>query len=319
MELVGIGNALMDVIAFVDEDLAPSLGFHNNAVVHMNRERLGKIVEALGDTVVSAGGGAANTMRAASLLGLRAAFVGCVGEDDFGSRYREDIAGSGVDCFLALSGSPTGLYCSLIRPDGGRTLLVAPGAALDLVLAEIPEAAFRSGALLYLDGFLIGDRRFFMDCLARAEAAGMTVALDLGSQNLVRADREFLLELLSRSVDLVFANEDEFTALVDLPLREGLELLSGEDIEIVIKRAERGAVWARCGDIIDSPVRELWPVDQTGAGDAFAAGFLAARDRGLPPERCLRLGNRIAEEVLAVPGLGVDQARLCRALSLVTE
>jgi sugar/nucleoside kinase (ribokinase family) len=319
MELVGIGNALMDVIAFVDEDLAPSLGFHNNAVVHMDRQRLGLIVEALGATVVSAGGGAANTMRIAALLGLGASFVGCVGEDDFGSRFREDIARSGVDCLLTLSGSPTGLYCALIRPDGGRTLLVSPGAALDISFAELPETTFRSGELLYLEGFLLGDHGFFLDCLSRAKAAGMKVALDLGSQSLVREQRDFLLELIPRSIDLVFANEDEFTALVDLPLREGLELLSDDDIEIVIKRAERGAVWACGGEIVDSPVRELWPVDETGAGDAFAAGFLAARDRELPPERCLRLGNRIAEEVLAVPGLGVDPARLGRALSLMSD
>ncbi|HUW39822.1 MAG TPA: adenosine kinase [Rectinemataceae bacterium] len=318
MELVGIGNALMDVIAFVDEDLAPSLGFHNNSVVHLDRRELGRVLDLLGETVVSAGGGAANAMRTAALLGLRTAFVGCVGEDDLGIRYRDDMALSGVDCRLCRSTRPTGVYCALIRPDGGRTLLVAPGAALDLSRAEIPASIFRPGAFLYLEGFLAHRRELLEDCAVRAEAAGMTVALDLGSQTLVRAKRDFLLDFISRSVDLLFANEDEFAALVDLPLREGLGLLDDE-LEIVIKRAERGALWASGGAVVESPVRELWPVDETGAGDAFAAGFLAGRTQGLPPERCLRLGNRIAEEVLAVPALGVDPKRLGRAASLVTE
>lgn len=319
MELVGIGNALMDVIAFVDEDGAPSLGFHNNAVVHMESERLRPLVERLGNSVISAGGGAANAMRAAALLGLKAAFVGCVGEDELGARYRDELARAGVECLLAQSGAPTGIYCALIRPDGGRTLLVAPGAARDIGLAGPPAAAFRPNGLLYLEGFLAEDRGFFMECIARARQVGMSVVVDLGSQMVVRAQRDFLLELLSRSVDLLFANEDEFAALVDLPLREGLELLSDLDVEIVIKRAERGAVWARAGALIDSPVREVWPVDQTGAGDAFAAGFLAGRDRGLPPERCLRLGNRVAEAVLSVPALGVDAESLVKAAWAVTD
>jgi len=319
MEIVGIGNALMDVIAFVDEDAAPSLGFHNNAVVHMDRHELGRIVERLSEAVMSAGGGAANTMRTAALLGMRTSFAGCVGEDELGARYRDELAQSGVECLLTKSCSPTGVYCALIRPDGGRTLLVAPGAALDIWLAKLPSAAFRPDAMLYLEGYLISERGFFMDCVSRAKEAGMSVALDLGSQALVRAERDFLLELIPRSLDLLFANEDEFSALVDLPMREGLELLSDLDIEIVIKRAERGAVWARSGLIIDSPVREVWPVDQTGAGDAFAAGFLVGRDRGLPPERCLRLGNRVAEEVLAVPALGIDAERLVRAALAVAD
>ena len=317
MEIVGIGNALMDVIAFVDDDTAPALGFHNNVVAHIDRQRLAGLVASLPGAVMSAGGGAANTVRAAALLGGRACFVGCVGVDELGEQYASDLRGSGVECLLSRSGSPTGVYCALVRPDGGRTLLVSPAAALDLSLGPAPDGAFRRGALLYLDGFLASEHGFLMECITRGKSAGMSIALDLGSQGLVRAQRDFLLELIPQSLDYIFANEDEFAALVDLPMREGLELLSDLDIEFVIKRADRGAVWARSGSIVDSPVRELWPVDETGAGDAFAAGFLSARTRGLPPERCLRLGNRVAEEVLAVPGLDLDPGRLSRAADSV--
>jgi sugar/nucleoside kinase (ribokinase family) len=313
MEIVGIGNALMDVIAFVDEAYAPMLGFHNNAVVHFERSRLDSILADLPDTTVSPGGGVANTVRAAAYLGATAAFAGMVGEDDYGAKYEEELAASGVESFLSRSGDGTGIYCALIRPDGGRTLLVAPGAALDICLESPRDGLFRPGALLYLECFLLSDRAFFMDCLRRARAAGMETAMDLASRALTAANRDFILDLLPKYCDVLFANEDEFVALAGLPLREGLELFAGWDIEIVVKRAEMGAVWAKDGRVVSSPVREMRPVDETGAGDAFAAGFLYGRSLGLPPERSLRLGNRVAEEILCVPGFGVDPERVRRA------
>ena len=314
MEIVGIGNALMDVIAFVDEAYAPKLGFHNNAVVHLARSDLSPILADLPDANVSAGGGVANTLRAAAYLGATAAFSGMVGEDDFGKRYEEELVASGVEPFLGHSGHETGVYCALIRPDGGRTLLVAPGAALDIGFEPPRDELFRPGALLYLECFLLSDRAFFMNCLRRARVAGMEIALDLASRALTAANREFLLALLPGNCDVLFGNEDEFVALTDLPLREGLDLFAEWGIEIVVKRAEMGAVWAKGGSLVVSPVREMRPVDETGAGDAFAAGFLYGRSLGLAPERCLRLGNRVAEEVLGVPGFGVDPKRIHRAV-----
>lgn len=310
MEIIGVGNSLMDVIAFVDEAYAPKLGFHNNAVVHLERSRLDPILAELEEATVSAGGGAANTARAASALGAEAFFAGMVGEDEFGARYRDDLLDSGVEPFLSLSGAPTGVYCALIRPDGGRSLLVSPSAALDLTLEAPSDELFRPGAILYLEGFLIRERSFFMDCLRRAREAGMEIAIDLASRDLVAHNRDFILALLPDYCDLLFANEDEFSALCDLPIREGLGLFSEGKMELLVKRAELGAVWARGGSIVSSPVREVQPVDATGAGDAFAAGFLFGRSQGLPPERSLRLGNRIAEELLCVPGFGVDPDRL---------
>ncbi|MDP3176262.1 MAG: adenosine kinase [Spirochaetaceae bacterium] len=313
MEIVGIGNALMDVIAFVDEAFAPAHGFHNNAVAHLDRERLDGVLFDLRDPVTSAGGGAANAVRVASMLGSRAAYVGCVGRDGRGDRFREDLQVDGVDPILSFADEPTGVYCALVRPEGGRTLLVCPGAALRLTDCAPPDAVFQKGAILYLEGFLLGNRGYFFSCLSRAREAGMEIALDLGSHSLVRAQRDFILEILPEYCDILFANQDEFEALCGLSLREGLGLLGSESLTTVVKLAEKGAVWSRGGISYESPVRAIAPVDETGAGDAFAAGFLVGRSLGLPPERCLRVGNRMAEEVLNVPGLGVDSERLRKA------
>lgn len=318
MELVGIGNALMDVIAFVDDDFAPSLGFHNGTTVHMPPDRLISVLDRIEGPVMSSGGGAANTARVASILGSRASFVGSVGDDSWGKAYRKDLGEAGVELILASSPAPTGFFISLVRPDGGRTVLVAPGAALDLSLEGPPPGIFRKDGILYLEGFLLHDRSFFVSCIEAARASGMQIAVDLGSFSLVEAQRDFILEILTDYCDWLFANEDEFCALTGLPLAEGLDLLADSGPALIVKLSERGAIYAR-GDLrLESPVRALYPVDETGAGDAFAAGFLSAASLGLPPERCLRLGNRIAEEVLLVPGLSVDPERLKRAFASVT-
>jgi sugar/nucleoside kinase (ribokinase family) len=317
MEIVGIGNALMDVIAFVDEAYAPSLGFHNNAVAHLDSASLRAILEGLPDVSVSAGGGAANAVRTAACLGATAAFAGMVGEDKLGTAYADELQASGVESLLSFSEAENGVYCALIRPEGGRTLLVSPGAALGLSLESLRDVVFRPGAILFVECFLLRDRAFFMECLKRARAAGMEIAIDLSSHMLTAKNRDFLLAVLPDFCDVLFANDDEFVALASLPLREGLERFADGDLEIVVKRAEMGAVWAHEGRIVSSPVREMRPVDETGAGDAFAAGFLYGRSLGLAPERCLRLGNRVAEEILGVPGFSIDPERLRQAAAEV--
>jgi len=317
MDVVGIGNALMDVIAFVDEDFAPSLGFHNNSTVHLERSRLELVLEALDRPYLTAGGGAANMAKTAATLGLASAFVGALGQDRYGDLYRADFEAARVCSRFSISDESTGVYCALIKPDGGRTLLVAPGAAGYVTRQAPPADLFSKEAILYIEGFLLRDRRFFLSTLETARSAGMRIAIDLGSQSLVQASRGFILDLLPDYCDYLFANEDELEALSELPLGEGLALLGEGETAVIVKLAERGAIYARKGERVESPVRAVRPVDETGAGDAFAAGFLSGLARSFPPERCLRLGNRIAEEVLLVPGLSVDPERIRRARSSV--
>jgi sugar/nucleoside kinase (ribokinase family) len=129
----------------------------------------------------------------------------------------------------------------------------------------------------------------------------------------VAATRRFLLEAIPRCCDFVFANEDEFIALSGSSVAEGIGDLNLLECGFVVKLGSRGAAFTRRGETWESPVRAQVALDETGAGDAFAAGFLSGFARGLSPERCLRLGNRIAEEVIAVPGLRVEGKQLQRA------
>jgi sugar/nucleoside kinase (ribokinase family) len=313
MELVGIGNALLDVISFVESDYAPFLGVHNLTTSHVQYDRMEDLLLAVPEPAFVAGGGAANTVRVASLLGLKSRFVGAVGRDKFASIFRQDMEEAGAEFLGVEKNHPTGIFLALVGEDGSRAIVVSPGAAAEMAIPEIPEKTFEPGAILYVDGFLASNRELFIYVLERGRAAGMRVAVDVASFSLANLNAAFFLDAFEEYCEWVFLNEDELRALSGLPLDESLSLFAASRFELIVKRAERGAIWTYGDRRIDSPVRAFTPMDETGAGDAFAAGFLAAVMEGHPPEVCLRMGNRIAEEVIQVPGCRLDPSRIRRA------
>jgi sugar/nucleoside kinase (ribokinase family) len=171
------------------------------------------------------------------------------------------------------------------------------------------------GDILYIDGFAMANSGLLEEEGEKAKAVGMKVAIDLGSKFLVESHRPRLLDGIRRYCDFVFANEDEFKSLAGSSVEDGCRAFADFGCSFIVKRGERGAVHCRQGQILESPVRAQLPFDETGSGDAFAAGYLAGVSRGFSPERCLRLGNRIAEEAIAVPGLGIDPARIGTVLA----
>ncbi|NLJ45271.1 MAG: adenosine kinase [Treponema sp.] len=313
MELVGIGNALLDVISFVDSDYPPYLGVHNLTTNHVPYDRMEDLLLAVPEPIFVAGGGAANTIRVAALLGLRGRFVGAVGRDRFADLFRRDMEEAGAEFLAVEKNHPTGIFLALVGEDGSRAIVVSPGAAGELSIPEIPERTFVPGAILYVDGFVASRRELFIHILERGRSAGMRVAVDAASFSLANRNAAFFLDAFEEYCEWVFVNEDELRALAGLPLDEALSLFAASRFELIVKRAERGAIWSYGDRRIDSPVRALTPMDETGAGDAFAAGFLAAVLEGKPPEVCLRMGNRVAEEIIQVPGCRLDPGRIRRA------
>lgn len=313
MELVGIGNALLDVISFVDPDYPPYLGVHNLTTSHVPYDRMEDLLLAVPDPIFVAGGGASNTVRVAALLGLKSRFVGAVGRDRFADLFRQDMEEAKAEFLAVEKPNPTGIFLVLVGEDGTRSIVVSPGAAGELSIPEIPEGTFIPGAILYVDGFIASRRELFINILERGRQAGMRVAVDAASFSLANRNAAFFLDAFDEYCEWVFVNEDELRALSGLPLDESLSLFASSRFELIVKRAERGAIWAYGDRRIDSPVRAFTPMDETGAGDAFAAGFLAAVLDGKPPEVCLRMGNRIAEEIIQVPGCRLDPNRLRRA------
>ena len=318
MKLACVGNALVDVIAFVQTDFSSRFGIHIGSTSHVDHLSLAPVLAALSDPAISAGGGAANTARTFVHLGHEAVFAGCVGKDMYADRYTGDLHGSGVMVSLQHCDEPTGVFCALIAPDGRRSVVVSPSAALRFQPEAVPEAFFTRNTVLYLDGFLAAVPGAMEAVASRARAAGMKIALDVAGHGIASAFRDRFLVMIQNYCDWVFMNEDEFMAVTGSSIDSGLVHFSANVAgTVVVKLAEAGAVCARRGVVTESPVRSIRVMDETGAGDAFAAGFLSAALSGVSLARCLRLGNRVAEQVIQIPGVSIGPERLQRASAAV--
>jgi sugar/nucleoside kinase (ribokinase family) len=318
MKLACVGNALVDVIAFVETDFLSKFGMHRGSTSHVDHCTLQTILAALPDPAISAGGGAANTARTFVSLGHEAVYAGCVGKDSYAERYAMDLRGAGVDVSMQYCKVPTGVFCALIAPDGKRSVVVSPSAALHFLPEAVPDAFFNRNSVLYLDGFLAAVPEALETLANRARAAGMKIALDVAGHGIATAFRERFMAIIQDYCEWVFMNEDEFLAVAGESMDDGLVRFSASmPGTVVVKLAEAGAVCARRGIVNVSPVRSIRVMDETGAGDAFAAGFLSAALSGVSLARCLRLGNRVAEQVIQIPGVSIGPERLQRASAAV--
>jgi sugar/nucleoside kinase (ribokinase family) len=359
-ELVGIGNAMVDVFSPVDEDVGPLLGLTVHRSIHVDYQRLNEILVALPSPQLSAGGGTANTIKIASLLGIATAFVGTVGsgpgprplgkgeadssppipgapapEDRFARIFRNDMAEMGVQTHLTVSPKPTGLCAIVKMPDQGIAIAACPSAALDLQPQDIPEKLIRQAKIVMLDGFLLQNQRVVERVLELANRFGTIIAMDVGS-SAVAAERALEIAGYCRSYPVIlFMNEEEATAFCTV-LRNGqtpeevepeerykaLKALTADNLFpiIVVKRGDQGALVFAGNDVHSAPTVATIPFDATGAGDAFAAAFLSAWLRNRSLSECAAQGNRLAREVLKVPGTRLDCDRLKKvARSLGTD
>jgi sugar/nucleoside kinase (ribokinase family) len=330
VELVGVGNALVDVIAFSDEDVAEPLGLRPNEAVHVDSGRFSELAVALPNPSLSAGGGAAGTVKIASRLGIRSAFVGRVGSkakggaDRFAVLFEKEMRDAGVLPVLSRGPEPTG-GCLVIRMPGGRFAIAAsPSAAVGLGPEEIPEDLVKAAKVLVLDGYLLGREKLVERALELAERYGTAVALDAGSRSIAAAFAPFISRLAANAPLILFMNESEALAHVSA-LRSSADMDDEDAFDhlramteagpfpiVVVKRGPLGSVVFAGGSRFDAATRAVDPRDETGAGDVFAAGFLAGWIRDKPLSECAALGNRVARETVSVPGTRIPPAVLRR-------
>jgi len=294
--IVAVGMVLLDGIGSATEKIAEWLG-DLPMPAHVDAKRMAELRERLGREPSTvdwrAGGGVSNLARAAGAIGLPVEVWGCVGDDADGASIAASLSRAGALPRLIDSRIPTGVFCSLACPDGARRIVVSPGAAPDIAHAAFPDDAFHRGWALFLDGLLAAEPDSIDSLAERARSEGMLVAMDLSTPGNVAARRETLLRFAARC-DVIFANEAEFAAAF-----EGGGPDPADETAWVIKRGERGAALLRHGALIEEAPRERLSLrDDTGAGDAFAAGFLGAALEGLDGRESLRRGNATAAAAL---------------------
>ncbi len=301
----GIGNALMDVIAPVDDAFIDAHGCARGTMTLIDTPRAEALYAAMPPAKESSGGSGANTAAMAAALGSRVAYLGRVADDTLGTFFRHDIAAAGVTFPTApLTGSlPTGRSLILVTPDGQRTMNTYLGASTTFGPEQVDADVIADAAILYLEGFLFDPpaaQEAFRAAAAIAHAHGRQVALSLSDPFCVGRHREAFRALVSGHVDILFANEAEVTSLYETADFDEAAAWARADCALAaLTRSERGSV-VLCGpETVEVAAEPTSVLDTTGAGDAYAAGFLAAFTAGRSLAQCGRLGSVAAAEVIS--------------------
>jgi sugar/nucleoside kinase (ribokinase family) len=303
--VVGIGNAIVDVLTRTEDSFLERHGLVKGSMTLVDAERALELYEAMGPAVECSGGSAANTMVGLASLGGSAAYVGKVRDDELGRVFRREIRAAGVrfDTPPAESGPPTGRSMIFVTPDAQRTMQTLLGASATLGPEDVDEGVVRSADILFLEGYLWDPepaKRAMLRAAGVAHAAGRRVALSLSDPFCVERHREEFLDLVERHVDVLFCNEAEAIALHRASdLREALDSLRGTCDLAAVTRGPAGSIVLHRGrehEVEADAVERV--VDTTGAGDLYAAGFLFGLAEGRDPETCGRIGSIAAGEVV---------------------
>jgi len=313
-DVLGIGNAIVDILAHAEDDFLSAEGLDKGAMALVDAARAAQLYAKVGPAVECSGGSAANTIAGLASLGGRGAFIGKVADDELGQIFRHDIRALGVSFETppATDGAPTATSLVLVSPDAERTMQTYLGACVELGPDDISEDEIAAAQVTYLEGYLWDPpaaKEAFLKAAAIAHDKGRQVSLSLSDAFCVERHRGDFLELISGHVDILFANEDEINSLYQADeFDAALQAVRGHCDIVALTRGPKGSV-VLAGDevhIVDvDPVARL--IDTTGAGDAYAAGFLFGLSQGDDLSRCAHIGNVAASEVIQHMGARPDR------------
>jgi sugar/nucleoside kinase (ribokinase family) len=309
-DVLGIGNAIVDLIATADENFLLRESIQKGGMTLVDESRAEHLYAAMGPAIVTSGGSAGNTMAGIASLGGKGVYIGKVRDDELGRLFSHDIRSIGVDFTTAPSTSgPSTARCMIfVTPDSERSMNTYLGACQNLTPADVDQALVQSASVTYLEGYLWDPpaaKDAFRKASEIAHAAGRQVALTLSDSFCVdRYRAEFLDLMKSGVVDIIFANESELKSLYTMADFDAAVSAVRQDVSLaVVTRSELGAMAVSRDETVSAPA---FPVDKlvdtTGAGDLFAAGFLFGLTNGKDKRTALRLGALAAAEVIAHVG-----------------
>jgi len=306
IDVLGIGNAIVDVLAHADDAFLAANGIEKGSMSLIDTARADELYGLMAPAMEKSGGSAANTMVGVAGLGGKSAYIGKVRDDQLGAVFAHDIAAAGVSYGTpkATSGEPTARCLIMVTPDAQRSMSTFLGASASLCVDDVDETLVASAAITYLEGYLFDPapaKEAFYKASNAAHAAGRKVALTLSDSFCVDRYRGEFLHLIETQVDVLFANEDELKSLYQTDnFDDGLQALRNHCPVAGLTRSEHGSVilWGDEVHVIAAdPVDNL--VDTTGAGDLYASGFLYGLARDMGPAACGQLGSMAAAEVIS--------------------
>lgn len=305
-KIIGMGNALVDVLVRIDDDsLLEKLHLPKGSMQLIQEDTLSEIRKYTSGMKIhrSTGGSAGNTVCALAALGANPGFIGKVGQDETGTFLGDTLRQRGVNALLATCDLPSGIASTFISTDGERTFGTYLGAAATLRAEDLSRKMFAGYNYLYIEGYLLQDHDLMLRAVQLAKEEGLQVCLDMASYNVVEAERDFFDQLIVKYVDIVFANESEALAYTGKAPHEALEEIASKCSIAVVKTGKEGSLVKKGTEVIQllsCPVDNV--LDTTGAGDFYAAGFMYGLTCGYSLEKCVQISTILATAVIQEVG-----------------
>lgn len=307
MAIIGLGNALTDILVQLpDESILRELNVERGGMYLIDNKMHHRMMSKIGHLPqsVAAGGSAANMVSGVAALGTPASYVGHIGADDTGEAFRSCQRRKHIKPLLGVSeATPSGKCISMVLPDGERTMLTYLGAALEIGTQQLTPENIAGHKVLFVEGYLLNCPDVIEPAMRTAKAAGVMVALDAASFTVIREFRAYADKLIDDYVDILFANEDEAEALTGTSIPEqALEILASRCNIVVVKVGPKGSLIAHGNERYRIGTIDAHPVDKTGAGDLYAAGFLHGFAKGLSLRQCGEMGAVVSSKSIEVIG-----------------
>ncbi len=304
-QLVGIGNAVVDVITQSDDMFLNRMGIEKGIMQLVEQDRSEALFGAMNDRVQTPGGSVANTIAGAGALGLETAFIGRVHDDELGHFYADAMNEGGIDFVNPpVSGGelPTSRSMIFVSPDGERSMNTYLGISSELSSDDVPDEVAGRSQIMFLEGYLFDKdkgKAAFLEAARACRKGGGKVGIAISDPFCVDRHRGDFLSLIEHEMDYVIGNEDEIKSLFETDrLEDALMLTAALCPLVVCTRSGDGVTVMEGTTRLDVPVEKIVPVDATGAGDQFAAGFLFGMATGRDLETCARIGSICAREVI---------------------
>ncbi|MFT4167955.1 MAG: adenosine kinase [Dysgonomonas sp.] len=305
MKVLGMGNALVDVLALIENDsLLTQLELPKGSMQLIDAAKKEALHKAMEDKekFLASGGSASNTITGIAKLGVNTGFIGRVGKDFFGNYYKEDLEKYNVKSLLRICNEDSGVATTFVSKDGQRTFGTYLGAAAGLTAEDLKTEDFAGYNYFYIEGYLVQNLDLIRKAVALAHENGAKVVLDMASYNVVEASKDFLLEIIPQYVDILFANEEEAKALCNTEPEKALDIIA-DMVEIaIVKIGEKGSWIKRGEEKVFVPALKVDCMDTTGAGDLYASGFLYGLINSKSLKESGEIGTLLAGNVIQVMG-----------------
>ncbi len=312
MKILGIGNALVDVIARLeDESFLNGFSLQKGGMEMIDAPTKRQLHEAMKDMkqTLASGGSTSNTIHGLARLGAETGFIGKVSHDAMGDFFRQDMLNSHITPHLLYSDIDTGIATTLMTPDAERTFATYLGAAATMVPEEISRDVLSQYDYIHVEGYLIFNRELILTVCRMAKECGLRVSMDMASYNIVAQNRDFIRELLHNYVDVIFANEEEARAYTGKEEEEALDVLAEECEVAVVKLGKRGSLVKINGRSTFIPPMDAPCIDTNGAGDIYAAGFLYGLLNHCNAAESGRIATLLATEMIQTVGAKLSDSQ----------